>query len=200
MLSSNRRDCSDVGWTVGRRGQGSRRRGLANFGNESVETAGFCEQQVAGRALRADHECVGDVPRAKGERSRACLNDGVTDVKRHLALENVERLVLVAMNVVRRPGTSRGDELKHRATPLRLVTPHLDGRELSHEPRRITVAGSRVQKPNRTSRYSPQRCPQSSARPNAVLSNELTLLTIVGFLPTCQCCVAAAFPRPSSVT
>jgi hypothetical protein len=50
--------------------------------------------------VRPDHEGVREVTGAEGERPRLRLNDGVTDVEGHLALEDVERLVLVAMDVV----------------------------------------------------------------------------------------------------
>ena len=70
-----------------------------------------------------------DVTRAEGEVAGAGLDDVVADVDRDIALEDVEALVLVVVDVQRRLGVRRLCHLDDRELSVRVGGARLDDRE-----------------------------------------------------------------------
>jgi hypothetical protein len=63
------------------------------------------------------------------------------DVQQHLALEDVERLVLVGMQVQRRRLTALGLLLEEQERATRLLARGLDGQEVAVEPEGLALVG-----------------------------------------------------------
>ena len=108
--------------------------------DEALESGRFRHQQEA-RLLGTDDERVRNVARAEHERAGARRDRRALDPDRELAIEDVEPLVLVVVDVQRRAATA-GHELlgDHHAT-AGLGAVGLDGREAPEEPEVLSLAG-----------------------------------------------------------
>ena len=88
----DRADHGEVGWARGWRGEGARPGGFANLGNELFEATGFREQEGSRRGGGRTTNVWGTFEGQRRTRSRLCLNDGVTNVRRSISCpEDIER-------------------------------------------------------------------------------------------------------------
>jgi hypothetical protein len=114
--------------------------GLRERAHEAREVAGLCHEQEA-CLVGADDERVWEVARAEDE--RACRGDDrlTVDPDCELALEHVEPLVLVVVDVKRRAAAARDALLGHHDAATGGVAVRLDGRKAAEEPEVLAGAG-----------------------------------------------------------
>ena len=82
-----------------------------------------------------------DVARGEEEVARGDVDPLVADEERELALEDVERFVLVVVDVQRRAAAAGHKLLGHHHATAGLGAVGLDGREAPEEPEVLSLAG-----------------------------------------------------------
>jgi hypothetical protein len=120
-------------WNLRRRWQSQRRRGRAELLEVSFQP-GRGQQEQHAYLLGMDLKGVWDAPRTENQRAGRAADGLIADQRSDLALQDVEALVLVAMDVARRAIALPGECFDQRKSSLRLVT----GGEESEQPSQCT--------------------------------------------------------------
>src|SRR5215203_2171878 len=127
----------DLRRLLGRWRQRQRPGGLAKAGVPEVflDSARRLGEELANN-VGLEHERVGDAARQEDERARGSPVGLIADVERDLALQHVERLVLVGVAVARRLRALAREYLDQREPPSRVLRAGQDGEEVAHVPDR----------------------------------------------------------------
>src|SRR5215210_2049935 len=131
----------DVRRLLGRWRQRQRPGGFAKAGVPEVflDSARRLGEELADD-VGLEHERVGDAARQEDERARGSLVGLIADVERDLALQHIERLVLVGVDVAWRLRALAREYLDQREPPLGVLRTGQDSEEVAYVPDR----GSRI--------------------------------------------------------
>ena len=146
-----------------RRREDALARGLADLAKESLELERL-EADEGLAAVGARDERVGDALGAEGEAAGRQGQLGVADVERELAVEDVEPLVLLGMDVPGGAFARRAPRSRPGRTGRRVRPADLDRLEHAEQPERLAVVG---------------------AEPISELARSCSTAVIVSLLPRC---------------
>src|SRR5215211_2835430 len=143
VLGGDRHQSLHVGWLRWRYAQ--LLGWFAHFHGEPLEACRVVLQEYPGRLRSVYLEAVGDPARPVDERPSPRFHPLLSDVEGHLALHDVEGLVLVAVHVVGRGESCRKDVIDEAEGAGCLLAGGLHYHEGAQEPHRLTFfPGQRV--------------------------------------------------------